>query len=122
MSTSKELLCEIYAAYNRQDSDALLALVSEDVDWPDGFARLHGKEELRAYWARQWAETHTHDELREIENLTKNRYAVYVSQVVRALDGSVISRGMFEHVYRIEGGMVARLDIRKSESSAHSRF
>jgi hypothetical protein len=37
--TNKERLLTAYAAYNRQDSEALLALVSEDVDWPDGSAR-----------------------------------------------------------------------------------
>jgi len=54
--TNKERLLAAYAAYNRQDGAALLALVSEDVDWPDGSARLHGKAELRAYWTRQWAD------------------------------------------------------------------
>jgi len=56
--TNKERLLPAYAAYNRQDREALLALVSEDVDWPDGSARLHGKAELRAYWTRQWAARH----------------------------------------------------------------
>ena len=60
--TIKERLLAAYAAYNRQDSEALLALVSEDADWPDGRARLHGKAELRAYWTRQWEVTRTHDE------------------------------------------------------------
>ena len=34
--TNKERLLAAYAAYNSQDSEAQLALVSEDVDWPDG--------------------------------------------------------------------------------------
>jgi len=29
------LLLQAYAAYNRRDLEALLALVSDDVDWPD---------------------------------------------------------------------------------------
>src|SRR5271165_423762 len=44
--TNKERLLAAYAAYNPQDGAALLALVSEDVDWPDGSARLDGKAEL----------------------------------------------------------------------------
>ena len=36
--TNKERLLTAYAAYNRQNSEALLAPVSEDVDWPDGRA------------------------------------------------------------------------------------
>ena len=68
--TNKERLLAAYAAYNRQDGAALLALVSEDVDWPDDSARLHGKAELRAYWTRQWAMTRTHDEPVEITDLS----------------------------------------------------
>jgi len=47
--TNKEILLKAYAAYNHQDSEALLALVSENVDWPNGSARLRGKDALRSY-------------------------------------------------------------------------
>lgn len=43
----RDLLLQAYAAYNAQDVEALLARISDDVDWPDGAGRLHGKE-LRA--------------------------------------------------------------------------
>ena len=36
VSAEEELLSGAYLAYNRQDLDGLLALVSEDVDWPGG--------------------------------------------------------------------------------------
>jgi hypothetical protein len=40
-----------------------VGLVSDDVNWPDDDAgRLHGKDEVRAYWTEQWARTSTHDE------------------------------------------------------------
>jgi hypothetical protein len=66
--------------------------VSEDVDWPDSSARLHGKAELRAYWTRQWAVTRTHDEPGEITDLSLDRSGVRIRQVVRALDGTTIFR------------------------------
>lgn len=34
------LLLQAYAAYNSQDVEALVALVSDDVNWPDDDARL----------------------------------------------------------------------------------
>ncbi len=59
----RELLLRAYATYNSQDIEALVALVSDDVNWPDDDAgRLHGKDEVRAYWTEQWARTRTHDE------------------------------------------------------------
>jgi hypothetical protein len=36
---NEELIKRVYAAYNRQNCDPLLALVSEDVDWPDAQRR-----------------------------------------------------------------------------------
>ena len=82
--TNKARLLAAYAAYNRQDSDALLALVSEDVNWPGGSTRLHGKAELRTYWTRQWAVTRTHDEPVEIKDLAPAKSIVRIRQVVRA--------------------------------------
>jgi hypothetical protein len=109
--TNREMLLAAYAAYNRRDSDALLALVSEDVNWPDGSAGRHGKAEVRAYWTRQWAVTRTHDEPVRITDLLLDRSIVRISQVVRTLDGTTISEGSFDHVYRIEGGLIVRMDI-----------
>ena len=51
----RELLLQAYAAYNSQDVEALLARVSDDIDWPNGKGgRLHGKTEVRTYWIEQW--------------------------------------------------------------------
>lgn len=44
----RELLLQAYAAYNSQNVEDLLALVSDNVDWPDDDGgRLHGKAEVR---------------------------------------------------------------------------
>ncbi len=110
--TREKLIEQVYAAYNQQNSAALLAFVSEDVDWPDGQARLHGKQELRTYWVRQWALTRTRDEVLAIATPISNRSIVRIGQVVRALNGAVISTGTFEHDYLIENSLITRLDIR----------
>ena len=109
--TARELLTRAYAAYNAQDVEGLLAKVSDDVDWPDGERRLHGKEQLRSYWAEQWTRMRTHDEPVGFTELDDGRVAVGVSQVVRSLDGTVISRHQVVHKHRVEGDLIARLDI-----------
>jgi len=109
--TNRELLLAAYAACNRRYSDALLALVSEDVNWPDCSDRLHGEAEVRAYWTRQGAVKRTHDEPVRITDLSLDRSIVRISQVVRTLEGTTISEGSFDHVYRIEGGLIVRMDI-----------
>ena len=107
----RELLLQAYAACNHQDVEALLALVSDDVGWPDDAVRLHGKEQVRVYWEEQWARRRAHDEPLRFTELDDGRTAVHISQVVRSLDGSVISQGRFLHVLRIEAGQITRLDI-----------
>ena len=107
----RELLLQAYAAYNRQDLEALVALVSDNVNWPDDGDRLHGKDEVRAYWTEQWARTRTHDEPVTFSQRNDGRIAVHISQVVRSPNGSVISRGHFLHLHRLEGGRIARMDI-----------
>ena len=111
MNGEEELLRKAYAAYNGQDVDGLLALVSDDVDWPDGPERLHGKAALEAYWLDQWTRTRTHDQPGAFTHLPDGRVAVRVRQVVRSLDGSVVSRGSFDHVHRIEDSLIRHLTI-----------
>ncbi len=108
----RDLLRRAYAAYNAQDADGLLALVSDDVDWPDGAGgRLRGRAELHAYWTEQWTRTRTHDEPLGFEDVDDGRTAVRLHQVVRALDGSVLSTGDFVYLFRIEDGLIRRLDV-----------
>jgi ketosteroid isomerase-like protein len=43
----------LYAAFNSRDVERLLTLVTDDVDWPDGPARMYDKDAARDYWVRQ---------------------------------------------------------------------
>lgn len=62
------------------------------------------KDAVRAYWTRQWPKIHTHDEPCEITDHSEDSSVVRISQVVRALNGSILSKGLFDHVYRFEVG------------------
>ena len=55
---------EAYAAFNKRDIDSALSLMTEDVSWPKASegGRIVGKEEIRAYWTRQWREFDPHVE------------------------------------------------------------
>ena len=54
----EQTLRSLYQAFNKRDIDAVLAAMSEDVDWPNAWegGRVHGKQAVRAYWTRQWQE------------------------------------------------------------------
>lgn len=103
----------MYDAFNARDLDALAAFLREDVDWPDGAARLHGQEAVKAHWSRQWARTRTRDEVTGIADLGPDRTAVRIRQVVQDLDGAVLSTGAFTQTYEFRDGLVARMDVRR---------
>ena len=56
MSDHRELLERLYAAFNAREIDAVLGAMHADVDWPNAWqgGRVHGHEEVRDYWTRQW--------------------------------------------------------------------
>lgn len=103
----------MYDAYNGRDLEALVAFTSEAVDWPDGDQRLHGRAAVSQYWSRRWACVHTRDEVIGIADLGSGRTAVRISQVVRDIDGAMLSSGTFEHVYEFRDGLVVRMNIRE---------
>ena len=116
----RDLLLRAYAAYSRQDIEALLALVCHDVDWPDDYGgHLRGKAAMRAYWTEQWTRTRTHDEPVSFTDLADGRTQVAIRQVVLALDGRVLSTGERRHLVRTTGGLIARLEIDRSADREH---
>jgi len=113
MQSKEELLTKVYEAFNRREMDGILGWMRPDVDWPNGMAggRVHGHEEVRAYWLRQWSTVDPHVEPVRIEDDTAGRTVVGVHQVVRNLSGQVLMDRMVEHVYSIRDGLIERMDI-----------
>ena len=109
--THRDLLAAAYAAYNRRDVDGLLELLTDDVDWPDGDARLVGKAAVRRYWLDQFTGTRTHDEPVRFVDLAPDRIAVHLEQTVADRQGRVLSRGAFRYSFTVRDGLISRLDI-----------
>ena len=110
---AEELLRTLYAAFNARDIDAALAGMTDDVDWPNAWegGRVHGKDAMRSYWTRQWAEIDPRVEPVETADLGDGRVAVAVEQTVLDLDGGLIAKSSVRHVYAFRGGLVARMDV-----------
>jgi hypothetical protein len=56
MANTQTLIAQAYSAFNQRNIDGVLALMSQNVSWPRASegGRAVGKEEIRAYWTRQW--------------------------------------------------------------------
>jgi ketosteroid isomerase-like protein len=55
---TEQQLRSLYAAFDPRDIDEVLAVMAEDVDWPNARerGRLHGREAVSDYRTRQWSE------------------------------------------------------------------
>jgi ketosteroid isomerase-like protein len=107
----------LYEAFNHRDSDRVLAMMSEEVDWPNAWkgGRLVGREAVRDYWTAQWAEIDPHVEPLAVTERADGRLAVTVRQVVRTPNGELLGDGEVVHVYRIGDGLIRRMDVEQQE-------
>jgi len=120
MTDTKTLIEQAYSAFNKRDIDGALALMTEDVNWPRASegGRVVGKEEIRAYWSRQWGEFDGHVEPLEITEEDGGKVRVRVRQLVRSLQGDVLSDSEVLHVFTMNGGLIAAMHLGDEADSA----
>jgi ketosteroid isomerase-like protein len=103
----------LYDAFNRRDIDAVLAMMSDGVDWPNAWkgGRLIGRQAVRDYWVTQWREIDPHVEPRSVTERADGGLAVTVRQVVCSKDGQLLQDAEVLHVYRLRDGLIRRMDV-----------
>jgi ketosteroid isomerase-like protein len=108
-----EVLERAYAAFNARDIEAALAVMADDVDWPNGMegGRVCGRDAVREYWRRQFTLLDSHVEPKGFTTAPDGRVAVDVHQIVRDPHGVVLSDGRVTHVYTLRDDLVVRMDI-----------
>jgi hypothetical protein len=113
MTDTRTIIEHAYAAFNHRNIDAALALMTEDVTWPKASegGKVIGKQEIRAYWTRQWAEFDPHVEPLAIIDDAKGKLRVRVHQLVKSLQGDVLFDGEVLHVFTMNRGLIAAMDL-----------
>lgn len=112
---AEKLLRRAYEAFNARDIESAIATMHPEVDWPNGMegGRVHGHQEERDYWQRQFTSINSHVDPERIELGRDGRIVVTVRQVVRDRVGKLLSDETVEHHYLIADGLIKRMDIRK---------
>jgi hypothetical protein len=113
VADTKTLIEQAYSAFNKRDIDGALALMTQDVRWPmasEG-GKVVGKEEIRAYWTRQWSEFDPHVEPLAISEEDGGKISVRVHQLVKNLQGDVFSDSEVLHVFTVNNGLLAAMDL-----------
>ena len=115
-----ELLRAAYAAFNRRDINAALALMSADVAWPRAFKGgfVRGPEEVRAYWTEQWSEINPQVEPVAFHPEDAGQILVEVHQVVRDLSGAVLADEQVGHRFTFENGLIQAMEVSAIPPSA----
>jgi hypothetical protein len=111
MANTQTLIAEVYSAFNQRNIDGALALMRESVSWPKASEgrRVVGKEEIRAYWSRQWKEFDPHVEPIEVIDRGAGKIDVRVHQLVKSLGGDVLSDSEVWHAYTVDVGEIVRI-------------
>lgn len=106
-------LRSLYDAFNARDIDSMLAAMTPDVDWPNGWegGRVVGREQVRDYWERQWAAVDPTVEPEHISERPDGGLEVLVHQVVRGLEGQTLVDARIRHVYWFRDDLVSRMEI-----------
>src|SRR5258708_21836863 len=120
MANTKTMIAQAYSGFNQRIVDGALVLMSENVSWPKASegGRVVGKEEIRAYWTRQWQEFDPYVEPIEVIDREGGKTDVKVRQLVKSLGGDVLSDSEVWHVYTIANGLIERMDLKESETSS----
>jgi hypothetical protein len=119
MQSSEETLRRAYRAFNSRDLDAAMELMHPEVDWPNSWegGRVTGRDAVRAYWTRQFAVISSRVDPERFAEEPDGSITVDVHQVVHdAQGGELISDARVRHRYRLENGLVMRMDVSESES------
>ena len=109
----EQLLRRAYEAFNARDIEGALATMHADVDWPNGMegGRLHGHQEVREYWRRQFELIDSLLEPRQMEQRPDGQVIATVRRLMRDRAGNVVSDQTLEHRFVIAQGLIERMDI-----------
>ncbi|MFD2935122.1 nuclear transport factor 2 family protein [Spirosoma flavum] len=107
------ILRQLYQDFNARHIDLVLAHMHIDVAWPNGWegGYVAGHKEVRAYWLRQWQQINPIVEPLSFETRSDGQIAVKVHQVIKDLNGQLLSDEQLNHVYSFENGKVRTMII-----------
>ena len=113
MKDTKTIIEQAYSSFNRRDIDGALALMTQDVSWPKASegGSVVGKEEIRAYWTRQWGEFDPHVEPLAMIEEDGGKIRVRVHQLVKSLQGNILSNTEVMHVFTMSGDLISAMNL-----------
>lgn len=114
MPEAELVLRSAYRAFNARDVEAAIEFMHPNVEWPNAWegGRVVGRAAVRDYWNRQFAAMSSKVEPEGFTEEADGSITVDVHQVVHdARIGELISDSHVRHRYRLDDGLVVRMDV-----------
>jgi ketosteroid isomerase-like protein len=114
---AEDTLRSAYRAFNEREIETAVELMNPDVDWPNAWegGRVVGRAAVRDYWQRQFAAISSRVEPEAFTEEDDGSITVDVHQMVHdARSGELVSDSRVRHRYRLEQGLVVRMDVLES--------
>ena len=111
----KKIIEAAYAFFNARDINKILALMHVDIVWPNGWegGYVNGKDEVKAYWTRQWKELDPNVEPVAFTETENGKLSVDVHQIVRDHSGRILADTIVKHVYTFDEGLIKSMEIKQ---------
>ncbi len=112
MNNTNSFFETLYKNFNDRKIETVIANMTEDVKWANGMKGgfVYGHEGVRTYWTEQFKQVNSRVKPLKIET-EKDIVKIKVHQVVRDLNGNLLSDTIVDHVFHMEGEQVAEFDI-----------
>jgi len=120
MASAEDTLRLAYRAFNARDVAVALELMDPEVDWPNAWegGRVVGHDAVAEYWTRQFESISSTVEPERFDREPDGSVTVTVHQVVRdAKTGEVQADTRVLHRYRLQDGLIVRMDVLDADTS-----
>lgn len=110
--TATAVVRAAYDAFNTRDVEAGVALMADDVIWPnvpDGGV-VRGRDGVRAHWREQFESVDPRIELLDVDTDGDGHVRASVRQVVRSHEGTLLSDDRLTHVYTMRAGLIQSME------------
>lgn len=109
----EDRIAQLYDAYNGRAFDRCVALMAEDVAWPDEVedGEVHGRQGVLDYFTRVTAPLRAHYDLISLHTDAEGRVSVLSRQAIAsATDGSLWSSTRVLHRFTLRDGLITRME------------
>ncbi|HTF30216.1 MAG TPA: nuclear transport factor 2 family protein [Flavitalea sp.] len=110
-----EIVKTLYQNFNDRNIDQIFLVLHKDVKWANGWEGgfVHGHDEVRDYWTRQWKEIIPFVYPVSIKDHGECKIEVEVHQIVNDMKGNLIVDGIVNHHFQMESGLITEFGIGK---------